>query len=482
MGQEISRTQFNPADFQRFHDRLALETRNLAADVAAGRFSDPGFVIGFELEAWLLDHRGLPNPVNAALLERLADPLVVPELSRFNVEFNGPPEPLRAGALTALETGLAATWRRCQDTAHGMDTHLAMIGILPNIRQRDMTLANMSTMNRYSVLNEQILQQRGNAPLHLRIEGEDCLDLALGDVMLEAATTSFQIHLQVPLRRAARYYNASLIACGPLVAMSGNSPTLFGKRLWQETRIPLFEQSIEVGGYAGLADTHVRRAGFGCGYVQASLIELFQENLDLFPVLLPMPTDETAERYPHIRLHNGSIWRWVRPLIGFDGAGCPHLRLEQRIFPSGPSLIDMFANAACHLGLTRALAESDIAPEVRLPYAATHDNFYRGARNGLAAEIRWLDGKHHIARDFWLAIGLPLAARGLADFGLAQDEIDRYLGIIEARVRTGQTGSAWQLARLARSAGADQGSAATAMLADYLENQRSAAPVHEWNL
>ncbi|MDD5390442.1 MAG: glutamate--cysteine ligase [Gallionellaceae bacterium] len=482
MGQEIARSHFSEADFQRFHGQLRDETDALTRDCAAGRFSDPRFVVGFELEAWLIDHAGFPNPVNTALLERLHDPLVVPELSRFNIELNGPPASMRSGVLNALEQGLTGTWNKCQATAHGMDAALVMIGILPNIRADDLTLANMSAMKRYRVLNEQVLKQRQGAALHIHIQGEESLESHLPDVMLEAATTSFQVHLQVPFARAARYYNAALIACAPLMAASGNSPLLFGKRLWRETRIPLFEQSVELGGYGGLADPGVRRVSFGQGYVLGSLLELFRENLDLFPVLLPMPLDEPAERYPHLRQHNGSIWRWVRPLVGFDETGQAHVRLEQRIFPSGPTLLDMVANCACHFGLSRALAEASEVPETRLPFAAARANFYAAARDGLAAKLLWLDGEHYPARDFWPRIGLPLAEQGLRDFGLESVEIERYLGIVEARVRRGQTGAAWQLAHLDKQGGKAHEAAVAAMLADYLENQRSGAPVHEWSV
>ena len=480
MGQEITRGHFTPADFQRFYTRLADETRLLSRDAASGRFVDQGYVAGFELEAWLLDHAGFPNPVNARFLERLGDPLVVPELSCFNVELNGAPEALRPGALLALEDGLRRTWQRCQALAHDMDTCLAMIGILPNIRPRDLTLANMSALKRYNALNQQILAQRGGEPIHIHIEGEERLAYSLPDVMLESATTSFQVHLQVPHARAARYYNASLIASGPLLAMAGNSPLLFGRRLWRETRIPLFEQSVEAGGYAGLADANVRRAGFGLGYAREGLVELFRENLDLYPVLLPMPLEEAAATYPHVRLHNGSIWRWVRPLLGFDARGRAHARLELRVLPSGPSILDMIANAACYFGLCRALGDAEVAPESRLPFIAARANFYQAARAGLAAEILWLDGERHTAAEFWPRVGLPLAAQGLRAYGLDDAEIERYLGVVEARARRGLTGAEWQLRRL--RGGELSATAIAAMLADYLENQRSGAPVHEWSL
>ena len=478
MGQEIGRTAFTEADFTRFHDRLEAETKQLEAFSAAGGFSDERFVAGFELEAWLLDHSGYPSPINEAYLKRLNSPWVVPELSRFNVELNGAPLPLGPGTLGAMEQGLTETWAKSQAVAHDMDAVLAMIGILPTIRQRDLNLTNISALNRYVVLNEQVLKQRGGKPIHIRISGkQDSLDILCPDVMLEAATTSFQVHLQVPERLSPRYYNASLISCAPLLAAGANSPYLFRRRLWEETRVPLFEQSVEAGGYGGLDDTRVRRVGFGLGYVQERLMELFRENLERFPVLLPMQLDEAGDRFPHVRLHNGAIWRWVRPLIGFDAAGRAHVRIEQRVLPSGPSLVDMVANAAFYYGLVRALAEARTPPETVLGFEQAKANAYAAARQGLGSEVVWLEGGRHTLRNLILDELLPLACVGLADFGLDEAEAGRYLDIIDQRVRSGQTGSVWQV-RCMECRGGDT----ARMMADYIENQRSGAPVHEWEL
>lgn len=477
MGQEINRTRFSEADFQQFSARLAEETAALRSFAKAGGFRDTRYVAGFELEAWLLDHAGRPNPVNEAYLRTLNDPLVVPELSRFNVELNAPPVEMGAGVLAAMEESLLTTWDKCQHVAHGMDAVLAMIGILPTIRDADLCLANMSAMNRFEVLNAQVLEQRCGAPIRIDIEGTDLLHLSRPDVMLEAATTSFQLHLQVPFAQAGRYYNASLISCAPLLAAAVNSPLLFGQRLWQETRVPLFEQSVELGGYNGLAESTVRRVTFGRDYVASSPLELFEENLEHYPILLPMPQAESPARFPHLRLHNGAIWRWVRPLIGFDATGQGHVRLEQRVLPSGPTVLDMMANAALYFGLVHALARRPHDVESDIPFAAARANFYAAARRGLQAELTWLDGRRQPARAIILEAGLPLARQGLRDFGLSDAEVEHYLGVVEARVRSGQTGAAWQLQRLARVGGDVH-----RMMDDYLDNQRSGAPVHEWNL
>ncbi len=474
MGQEITRSVYDASDFARFQKNLQDETALLGAFAQQGGFSDGRFVAGFELEAWLLDRACTPVPINKAFLERLNDPLVVPELSRYNVEVNGPPQPMGRGALPALEAALNATWQRAQDVAHGMDAVLAMIGIPPTLNERHLSLEHMSAVNRFRALNEQVFRQREGRPLHIHIEGSEPLSLEYGDVMLEAATTSFQVHFQVPEACGARYFNASLIACAPLLACCTNSPLLFGRRLWQETRIPLFEQSVDLGGYGGLGDPSVRRVTFGRGYVDGSMFELFRDNLDSYPVLLPAALDEPADRFPHVRLHNGSIWRWVRPLIGFDAEGRAHVRIEQRVLPSGPTPLDMLSGAAFYYGLVYGLANRPSPPEADLPFETARQNFYRAARLGLEAEFIWLDGERIPAARLVRAL-LPLAEEGLGALGLAEEETARYLGVLEARLASGQTGAVWQLRRLERLSGDLR-----ALMADYLENQRSGAPVHEW--
>ncbi len=476
MGQEIGSVRFTAADFQRFARCLKAETADLLAQARSGAFADQRVRIGFELEAWLVDHHAVPHAVNDAFLRLLGDAQVVPELSRFNVELNAPPLDAGPGMLDALAAALARIWRACQQVAHAMDTSLASIGILPTLRAADLCTANMSALNRYAALNRQVLRQRGGVPVQVDIAGQDRLILQRRDVMLEAATTSFQLHLQIPYAQAARHYDAAVIAAAPLLAAAGNSPLLFGKRLWRETRVPLFEQAIELGGYAGLADAAVRRVGLGLGYVGDDVMQLFEQNLRLFPVLLPVTPDAATQVFPHVRLHNGCIWRWVRPLIGCDDEGVLHLRLEQRVLPAGPTLVDMVADAAFNFGLTHALACLPMAANQGLPFSAARDNFYRAARDGLDARLRWLDGVEYPAGELISSRCLPMARDGLRALGLDEAEIERYLIIIALRVASGQTGAAWQLRAWRRHDGD-----ARALMLDYLENQRAGAPVHEWD-
>lgn len=475
MGQEIDQTRFTQEDFTIFMQRLHEETNLLARFLDEDRFDDHPPVAGFELEAWLVDAQLRPAPLNQVFLKRLGNPLVSPELATFNVEFNVAPATLAGNALSTLERELAEGWQDGCTTAHALDADLVMIGILPTVRNTDLVMQNLSAMNRYVALNAEVLRLRGGRPLQLDIHGKDILRAEHDDVMLESATTSFQIHLQVPPVLAVRAYNASIIASAPLVAASANSPYLFSKNLWAETRIPLFEQSVEVGGYEDDAHGPMRRVSFGSGYARQSIVECFQENLEHFPVLLPIRFDSPPEKFEHLRLHNGTLWRWNRPLIGFNDQGVPHLRIEQRVAPAGPTIVDAIANAAFYYGLTQALCEANTAPEAEMPFATARDNFYACARLGLDAHITWLDGKKHPAQALLLKTLLPLAHSGLISLGVSDQDRSRYLGTFEARVQTGQNGASWQRRYVAHHDADMQ-----TLLAAYLRHQHSGLPVHEW--
>ncbi|MFQ5936746.1 MAG: glutamate--cysteine ligase, partial [Acidiferrobacterales bacterium] len=381
---------------------------------------------------------------------------------------------LHGTALEEMQDELARTWQQCNRTASGLGVELVMIGILPTVRERELTVANMSHMTRYRALNQQILKMRKGRPLKLDIKGRDHLRTTHRDILLEAATTSFQIHLQIPVARAHRYYNAALILSAPMVAATANSPYFCGLDLWDETRIPLFEQAVQV---TLLRASKTNRVTFGTGYVEHSLLECFSENLELFAPLLPTIMDEGSTQLAHLRLHNGTIWRWNRPLIGFCPDGRPHLRLEHRVVPAGPSIIDTIANAALFYGLVTNLAAQARAPETRLPFEQARENFYAAAKDGLNAEITWLGGKQGSVGALLRERLLPMAQRGLERQGLAASTIDRYLDIVAERVRSGRTGAAWQRAYVAK-----HGKDMQALVDAYRVHLRSGAPVHEWEI
>ena len=472
MGREITQVRFDPVDYTSFRERVEAETQLFEAWWRGGQFDRSAYMGGFELEAWLVDRECRPFPENESYLRHLASPLVVPELSRFNVELNCTPQRLAGRALRTLEDELVATWQRCQKAAQALGGALAMIGILPTVRKRDLSLRNISPLNRYYALNEQVLRRRGGRPIKLEIAGREPLALTHEDVMLEAAATSFQVHLQVPADELTRCFNASLVLAAPLVALSANSPYLFEHDLWDETRIPLFEQAVDTG---DAVEPGEHRVTFGAGYLEAGPREYFIENLERYPVLLPAHFDSPAEEFCHLSLHNGTIWRWSRLLMGFSGAGVPHVRIEHRAMPAGPTIIDMMANAAVYFGAVRALSSRRVAPETELSFDAARTNFYTAARDGLNARLSWLDGRKIGAAELLDSEILPLAREGLLQYRIDPDDIGRYIGLAAARMRRGQNGAAWQ-----RTFTAGRGRDFSKLTAAYLQHQESGRPVHEW--
>ena len=475
MGEEIRNSSFNDEDFDRYFQSLKKETELLETWFSNKKFSNDSYRAGFELEAWLVDEQLLPASINASFLDKLNNPLASPELANFNVELNSTPCDLTKNALSQMQSELEKTWQQCKNTAHDLQSDIVMAGILPTLDNDVLTLANMSKMKRYRALNREVLHQRKGKPLVFDINGVEHLRVTHRDVMMEAAATSFQVHLQVNLDNAVRIYNASVALTGPLLALSANSPYLFGKDLWDETRIPVFEQAVAVGGYDGAAFGPIRRVTFGDRYIRESWFECFKENLDHYPILLPVELDSDGS-LAHVRMHNGTIWRWNRPLLGFDEKGIPHLRLEQRVIPAGPSTLDVIANAAFYYGAVIALSKLEQPIESQIPHSTARDNFYAAARLGLKSVQRWVGNKEINARDLILEQLLPLAEQGLNEIGIAEEDSKKYLDIIYHRVKTGQTGAVWQRKFVEKYGGNME-----QLTRAYIKNQNSGAAVHDWH-
>jgi gamma-glutamyl:cysteine ligase YbdK (ATP-grasp superfamily) len=477
LGQEIDISIFARKDFEQFDKSLSSETKTLAQLISTGHFSEKAPIAGLEIEAWLIDSQMQPAPLNARFLDKLNDPLATPELAKFNIELNNQPLPLKGALFQQLNKELNNNWEKVTQTAESMGLNALMIGILPTLRESSLCLENMSELNRFRALNEQILKQR-SAPIKLDINGKEQLKLDHHDVMLESAATSFQLHMQVPLSRAHHFYNAAIIASAPCVAISANSPFLFNHDLWDETRIPLFEQSIETGGFGGAARGPIHRVSFGTGYARKSIAECFEENQQHFPILLPIHYDDNPEAFAHLRLHNGTIWRWNRPLIGFDPDGTPHVRIEHRVMAAGPTIIDSVANAAFFYGLTAALEQQLSSQEPHIPFSQAKDNFYLAARNGLNSQITWLDGKHQRIQTLLLDALLPLAKEGLAILNIDNSDAENYLTIIRERVESKQNGCQWQRDFIKQQNNGDF----SQLVETYLAHQKTGKPIHTWPL
>ncbi|MCC5858672.1 MAG: glutamate--cysteine ligase [Ectothiorhodospiraceae bacterium] len=479
MGENIRDQRFTREDFQRFSAALREETALLKEWIRNGRLSHEPLRVGYEVEAWLVDEAWRPAPVNGPFLEAMDDPNVVPELAQFNMELNGPAEWLQGQPFSAMQRSLDDLWARCRVVGGQLGVNPLMIGILPTAREEDFCIQHMSRLPRYRALNEQVLKLRNQVPLQVEIQGpDDAVRLRHTDVMLEAAATSLQLHLQLTAENAPRYFNAAQLLSAGTVAVAANSPFLFGHALWQETRIPLFEQAVAVDPVTGARGAGaLKRVSFGSGYGRDGLYQLFVENRQHYPVLLPVHCEGGPERLRHLKLHNGTIWRWNRPLVDFNEDGVCHLRLEHRVMAAGPSILDTVANAAFFHGAVHALASREHPPEAEIPFASAEANFYRAARDGIHAELDWLGGARVPLRELLLESLIPKARQGLEQLGLPPAEFQPYLDVIEARVRTGRTGAAWQQAWVRRHGPNFEG-----LVADYWKQQTAGTPVHEWSL
>ncbi len=472
MGQEITDSRFDASAFTEFRRRLDAETALLANWIADERLADDERYFGFEIEGWLVDESAQPAARNQEFLAAVDDPMVVPELACFNFEINSAPLLLAPGALDAMHNALRSRWQQCERKAAELDLRPLMVGILPTVRSSDLSLDSMSPMERYRAINDQIFRLRHGEPIMLDIQGAERLQHQHDDVMLEAGTTSLQIHVQVSAREAARAFNVSKMVSAITVGAAANAPFLFGRQLWRETRIPLFEQAVAVGG-----SDYSKRVTFGIRYAEHSILETFEANRTRYPVILPDLMDEPVERLAHLRLHNGTIWRWNRPLIGFDEQGKPHCRIEHRVTAAGPTPVDALANTALYLGLFEALMRSGDALENLLPFDTARANFYAAARDGLAARVRWLDGGEQTLAEHLTSHLVDTAVEGLVSAGVSHDEAEHWLSVIRGRAERMRTGADWQVAWVER-----HGRDFPALVDAYAERQVSNTPVHEWSL
>ncbi|PID49048.1 MAG: glutamate--cysteine ligase [Proteobacteria bacterium] len=470
MGQEIAKQHFQEQDWQTFAARLHAETALLQQLFKDNALSTRSGIGGFELEAWLTDKAFRPACCNAQFLRSFNHPLATTELAQFNIELNTDPMPLKAKVFSRFQENLCTLLQQAQAHAAQMDKELLFTGILPTATQDDFSLEAMSASHRYQALNAEFIKARQYQAVTLAIQGENYLEALHDSLMLEAAATSFQIHFQVDVHNAHHYYNAAQIVSAPIVALAANSPFLFGQSLWHETRIPLFEQALDSGSHLP------QRVIFGSGFAKQSIMECFTENETVYPILLPVLFDKTVAYFAHLRFHNGVIWRWNRPLLGFDEDGTPHIRLEHRILPAGPSVPDMLANAAFFYGLVQAigdeLAEGKLLP---LDFETARQGFYQAAQKGLTANLQW-HKQSYTAKALIQEHLLEKAIAGLRQLGIDESDIQAYLGIIAARTDSGQTGAVWQQCHFKQQASFQQ------LLHDYVRLQRTHTPVHTWTL
>ncbi len=459
--------------------------------LAESRFDPERRSVGLEIELNLTDEAGDPAMLNAAVLENIADGDFTTELAQFNVEINVAPHLLEAGVFADLEQEVRASLNHAEDKAREVGAHMMLVGILPTIAETHLHAGAFSANPRYELLNEQIFAARGE-DLHISITGPEHLTTFANTIAPEAACTSLQLHQQVDPEAFAVHWNAAQAIAGVQLAVGANSPFFFGKELWRETRIALFEQATDTRPEELKAQGVRPRVWFGERWI-SSIFDLFEENVRYFPALLPVcePEDPVGAlergdvpQLQELRLHNGTVYRWNRPVYDVVGDK-PHLRVENRVLPAGPTVIDTLANAAFYYGLVRALVDEEQPLWARMSFSTAEENFHAGAREGMDATIFWPGAGEVPAAELVLRRLLPAAHQGLEAWGVDAGDRDRLLGIIERRCLAHRNGASWQAEafyRLYHGKGLDRESALREMTLRYRELMHANEPVDGWPL
>lgn len=490
MGDDVETIEFTRQDRQCYREKVRRCLDVFARMLAESKFDFERPMTGLEIEFNLIDADHDPVMRNAAVLQAIANPDFQTELGQFNIEINVPPRALAGQSMHDLEAALRASLNDAEERSRSQGAHIVMIGILPTLTAADLTSESLSANARYALLNQQIFAARGE-DLHIAIDGPERLSTYADTIAPEAACTSVQFHLQVSPQAYANNWNAAQSIAGVQLALGANSPFLFGKELWRETRIALFEQATDTRP-AELKSQGVRpRVWFGERWIN-SIFDQFEENVTYFPALLPIcEEEEPAEvlargdtpRLQELRMHNGTVYRWNRPVYDVY-RGKPHLRVENRVLPAGPTVVDILANGAFYYGLLRVLAEEDRPIWTRLSFAAAQDNFYAGARHGIDANIYWPGLGEVPATELVLRKLLPLAYEGLDRWGVDPAVRDRLLGIIEQRCTGHLNGAEWQVKTFHQidddKRPLDRRDSLREMLGRYVEHMHSNEPVHTW--
>ncbi len=490
MGTEVSAASFSREQRQKYRQKVRLSLDVFERMLAHAKFDFDREMTGMEIELNLVDSGYRPKLDNATVLSAIANHEFQTELARYNIEFNVSPRTLEGTTALDLETDLRASLNEAERRANDVGAHILMIGILPTVMPEHFEGDWMSANTRYQALNDAVLAARGE-DIYLDIEGSsgEKLDRYADSLAPESACTSMQLHLQVEPNTFASYWNAAQVLAGPQLGVGANSPYFFGRQLWHETRIELFTQAADTRAVE-LKNQGVRpRVFFGERWV-TSIFDLFEENVRYFPALLPEISEEDplgvlegggVPELAELRLHNGTVYRWNRPI--YDTAGDrPHLRVENRVLPAGPSIVDTMANAMFYYGALKVLAQEDRPVWTRMSFVAAEENFFAGAHDGIESRLYWPGRGEVPVSELVLRQLLPMAHQGLTQWGVAPEVRDRYLSVIEGRCLSGRNGASWQIetTRRLEERGLAREEALRQMLEIYAEYMHANEPVHTW--
>ena len=489
---ETSKELFAEKDkLNKFMYALIRDIKAMDSMLERGMFEEGVQRIGAEQELCLVDKTWRPGLLNMEVLANTQNEHFVTEHSKYNLEINLDPLEFSNDCLSSMEKSILDMLKELTEIVHSLDAEVILVGILPTIRRADLKLENLTPLPRYHLLNEVLTKLRGG-PYEFLIQGTDELYTKHNSIMFEGCNTSFQVHLQIHPDEFVDAYNWAQAITAPVMAVSTNSPLLLGKRLWHETRIALFQQSIDIRSnhYYDLREEKAR-VTFGNRWVKKSITEIFKADLVRYQLILGVDVEEDAiealekgqvPSLKALRVFNGTVYKWNRACYGITD-GKPHLRIENRILPSGPTVADEMANAAFWLGLMngRESAYPDITQHMDFDDAKT--NFLKAARHGLETQFRWVNGRLVTPSELILQELLPIAHDGLKKAKIRKKDREHYLGIIEERVKRGQNGSIWMLSSFnkLRQKRANY-EAAVAITAAIVKRQQTNEPVHTWQL
>lgn len=490
MGEHKVRQQSDSAELQLFMQALIAEMRALERMLEEDLFESGVTRIGAEQELFLVDSTYRPAMIATEVLAEIDDPHFTTELARFNLECNLDPVPIGETCLSQMESQLTELLEKARQAAKRHGAEIVLTGILPTLEKEDLTIENMAPVPRYFALARAMQRLRGS-DFSFHIKGRDELSVVHDSVMVEACNTSFQFHFQVRPAEFPRLYNIAQAVAGPVLAAATNSPLLFGKRLWHETRIAVFRQSIDTRRPKSHRREERSRVSFGSAWIDDSVLEIFREDVARFRLLMASNTEEDpfavldAGGVPELRalrLHSSTVYRWNRACYGLSD-GKPHLRIENRVLPSGPTALDEMASGAFWLGLVKSLVEEYHDIRRHLAFDVVKENFLSAARHGLGAQLHWVGDRSYPAQELIRSELVPRAREGLEALGVGAADRERYLDVVEGRVTSRQSGSKWLLDSLA--AMAPKGTSVERMaglVASTVANQHEGLPVHTWPL
>ncbi|WP_111683234.1 CBS domain-containing protein [Winogradskyella tangerina] len=407
--------------------------------------------IGAEQEFCVTSNHYFPNNNNLQVLDAINDDHFTTEIGRYNLEINSDPLLLKGHCFSELQNQLKALLDKAEEGARSQNSKVVLTGILPTLRLKHIGENYMTNMPRYHVLNNALKASRREC-FSIHIKGVDELNLIHDNVMLEACNTSFQTHLQIHPDEFVEKYNWAQAIAGPVLSICTNSPIIFGRELWAETRIALFTQSIDTRANSFIHKEKQSRVSFGADWEKGTVTDIFRDHISRFRSLLASDEhDDSLEKLENgeipklraLQLHNGTVYKWNRVCYGVGG-GKPHLRIECRYIPSGPTLTDEIANMVFWVGLMLGQPETYRDIDKKMDFKDIKNNFFKAARNGMETQFIW-NNKLISAQELILDELLPIARKGLEKAKISSDDIEKYLSIIERRA-VSNNGSQWMVA------------------------------------